>query len=288
MAADQRFEVRQETAWCPGCGNFGIVRAVAKALNGLGLDPSQVLFVSGIGQAGKLPHYVSGNVLNTLHGRTLPTATGAKLANGDLTVIAVGGDGDGYAEGGNHFLHAIRKNVNITYIVHDNQVFGLTKGQASPRSDPGMVTGTTPLGVYNEPFNPLATAMTLNAGFVARGYAGDQEHLARIIQAAIQHEGFALVDVLQPCVTFNRINTYQWYRDRVYDLDQEEAYDRTDRQAAWKKSWEWGERIPIGIFYQVKRPTLADHYSDILDVPLVRQELDPGAVEEILSEFRIG
>ena len=148
MAADQRFEVRQETAWCPGCGNFGIVRAVAKALNGLGLDPSQVLFVSGIGQAGKLPHYVSGNVLNTLHGRTLPTATGAKLANGDLTVIAVGGDGDGYAEGGNHFLHAIRKNVNITYIVHDNQVFGLTKGQASPRSDPGMVTGTTPLGVY--------------------------------------------------------------------------------------------------------------------------------------------
>ncbi|HBG10253.1 MAG: 2-oxoacid:ferredoxin oxidoreductase subunit beta [Limnochordia bacterium] len=288
MAGNQGFVVSRETAWCPGCGNFGIVRALAKALNELGLKPSEVLYVSGIGQAGKLPHYISGNVLNTLHGRTLPTATGAKLANGDLTVIAIGGDGDGYAEGGNHFLHAIRKNVNITYIVHDNQVFGLTKGQASPRSDQGMVTATTPTGVYNEPFNPLATAITLNAGFVARSYAGDQEHLARTLQAAIQHEGFALVDVLQPCVTFNRINTYQYFRERVYDLDQEEGYDRTDRQAAWARSWEWGERIPIGIFYQIQRPTLADNYGEILTTPLVKQELSPGIVEELLREFQIG
>jgi len=288
MAGNQGFVVSRETAWCPGCGNFGIVRALAKALNELGLKPSEVLYVSGIGQAGKLPHYISGNVLNTLHGRTLPTATGAKLANGDLTVIAIGGDGDGYAEGGNHFLHAIRKNVNITYIVHDNQVFGLTKGQASPRSDQGMVTATTPTGVYNEPFNPLATAITLNAGFVARSYAGDQEHLARTLQAAIQHEGFALVDVLQPCVTFNRINTYQYFRERVYDLDQEEGYDRTDRQAAWARSWEWGERIPIGIFYQIQRPTLADNYGEILTTPLVKQELSPSIVEELLREFQIG
>ncbi|WP_461367604.1 2-oxoacid:ferredoxin oxidoreductase subunit beta [Candidatus Darwinibacter acetoxidans] len=288
MAGNQGFVVSRETAWCPGCGNFGIVRALAKALNELGLKPSEVLYVSGIGQAGKLPHYISGNVLNTLHGRTLPTATGAKLANGDLTVIAIGGDGDGYAEGGNHFLHAIRKNVNITYIVHDNQVFGLTKGQASPRSDQGMVTATTPTGVYNEPFNPLATAITLNAGFVSRSYAGDQEHLARTLQAAIQHEGFALVDVLQPCVTFNRINTYQYFRERVYDLDQEEGYDRTDRQAAWARSWEWGERIPIGIFYQIQRPTLADNYGEILTTPLVKQELSPGIVEELLREFQIG
>lgn len=286
--ANSGFVVCKETAWCPGCGNFGIVRVLAKALDGLGLQPNEVLYVSGIGQAGKLPHYISGNVLNTLHGRTLPTATGAKLANGDLTVIAVGGDGDGYAEGGNHFLHAIRRNVNITYIVHDNQVFGLTKGQASPRSDRGMVTGTTPLGVYNEPFNPLATAITLNASFVARSYAGDQEHLARTIQAAIQHEGFALIDVLQPCVTFNKINTYQYFRERVYDLDQEEGYDRTDRQAAWARSWEWGDRIPIGIFYQIQRPTLDQHYADILIKPLVRQELDKSVVEEILDEFRIG
>ncbi|HAN95603.1 MAG: 2-oxoacid:ferredoxin oxidoreductase subunit beta [Limnochordia bacterium] len=287
--AEQGFVVSRETAWCPGCGNFGIVRALAKALSELGLKPQEVLFVSGIGQAGKLPHYISGNVLNTLHGRTLPTATGAKLANSDLTVIAVGGDGDGYAEGGNHFLHAIRRNVDITYIVHDNQVFGLTKGQASPRSDRGMVTGTTPLGAYNEPFNPLATAITLNAGFVARSFAGDQEHLARVLKAAIQHKGFALVDVLQPCVTFNRINTYQFYRSRVYDLDQEAGYDRSDRQAAWARSWEWGERIPIGIFYQVERPTLTDHFGDIVDVPLVKQELARGElVEELLHEFRVG
>lgn len=287
MAANREFVVCPETAWCPGCGNFGIVRALAQALDGLGLKKNQVLFVSGIGQAGKLPHYISGNVLNTLHGRTLPTATGAKLANQELTVFAIGGDGDGYAEGGNHFLHAARKNVDIVYLVHDNQVFGLTKGQASPRSDEGMVTGTTPTGVQNEAFNPLATAITLNAGFVARSYAGDQAHLARTIQAAVRHRGFALIDILQPCVTFNKINTYQFYRSRVYDLDQEEGYDRTDRQAAWAKSWEWGERIPIGIFYQVERPTLEDQHREVLHTPLVKQQLDTGFVGEIIKEFTI-
>ncbi|NMB01154.1 MAG: 2-oxoacid:ferredoxin oxidoreductase subunit beta [Firmicutes bacterium] len=282
------FEVSKETAWCPGCGNFGIVNALAKALEELGLQRNQVLFVSGIGQAGKLPHYISGNVLNTLHGRTLPTATGAKLANSDLHVFAIGGDGDGYAEGGNHFLHAIRKNIDITYLVHDNQVFGLTKGQASPRSDQGMITSTTPLGVANEAFNPLATAITLNGGFVARSYAGDQAHLTRTIQAAINHKGFALIDILQPCVTFNKINTYQFYRSRVYDLDQEEGYDRTDRQAAWAKSFEWGERIPIGIFYQIERPTLADQYGELLKSPLVKQEVKTGVVGELINQFKIG
>ncbi len=282
------FVLTKETAWCPGCGNFGIIRALSHALEGLGLKANEVLFVSGIGQAGKLPHYIRGNVLNTLHGRTLPTATGAKLANGGLHVFAIGGDGDGYAEGGNHFLHAIRKNVNITYLVHDNQVFGLTKGQASPRSDQGMVTGTTPYGAALEAFNPLATAITLNAGFVARSYAGDREHLSRTIQAAVQHEGFALVDILQPCVTFNRINTYEFYRSRVYDLDQEAGYDRTDRQAAWARSLEWGERIPIGIFYQISRPTLADHYGGILETPLVRQGHDASIAAKLINQFKVG
>jgi len=282
------FTLTKDTAWCPGCGNFGIIRALSQALEGLGLKANEVLYVSGIGQAGKLPHYIKGNVLNTLHGRTLPTATGAKLANGDLHVFAIGGDGDGYAEGGNHFLHAVRKNVNITYLVHDNQVFGLTKGQASPRSDQGMVTGTTPQGVALEAFNPLATAITLNAGFVARSYAGDREHLSRTIQAAIQHEGFALIDILQPCVTFNKINTYQFYSTRVYDLDQEEGYDRTDRQVAWARSFEWGERIPIGIFYQTLRPTLADHYGELLKKPLVKQEHDKNYVAGLIDSYKIG
>lgn len=282
------FAVADQTAWCPGCGNFGIINALSQALGGLGLKKNEVLYVSGIGQAGKTPHYIKGNVLNTLHGRTLPTATGAKLANGDLHVIAIGGDGDGYAEGGNHFLHAIRKNVNITYLVHDNQVFGLTKGQASPRSDQGMITGTTPEGVSLEAFNPLATAITLNGGFVARSYAGDRDHLVRTIQAAIQYKGFALIDILQPCVTFNKINTYQFYRSRVYDLDQEEGYDSKDRQVAWARSFEWGERIPIGIFYQVDRPTLADTYGDLLKTPLVKQEYDERVVTKLMNQFKTG
>ena len=151
-----------------------------------------------------------------------------------------------------------------------------------------MVTGTTPQGVTLEAFNPLATAITLNAGFVARSYAGDREHLSRTIQAAIQHEGFALIDILQPCVTFNKINTYQFYRSRVYDLDQEEGYDRTDRPSAWAKSFEWGERIPIGVFYQIDRPTLGDHYGDLVKTPLVRQQPDHQAVQGLLNQFRIG
>lgn len=284
----KEFNLTKTTAWCPGCGNFGIIRALATALEDLGLKRNEVLYVSGIGQAGKTPHYIAGNVLNTLHGRTLPTATGAKLANKDLTVIAIGGDGDGYAEGGNHFLHAARKNVNITYLVHDNRVFGLTKGQASPSSDLGMVTGTTPQGVANEAFNPLATAITLNGGFVARSYAADLKHLSRTIQAAIKHRGFALIDILQPCVTFNKINTYQFYRSRVYDLDGEEGYDPTDRQAAWQRSWEWGERIPIGVFYKVDRATLHDQYKETLKTPLVRQKYAKDKVEKIIDEFIIG
>lgn len=287
MVKESKEFLTTETAWCPGCGNFGILRSLASALEGMGLKKSEVLFVSGIGQAGKTPHYISGNVFNTLHGRTLPTATGAKLANNDLTVIAISGDGDAYAEGGNHFLHALRKNIDITYLVHTNQVFGLTKGQASPLSDQGMVTGTTPGGVANEPFNPLATAITLNAGFVARSYAGDQEHLSRTIRAAIEHKGFALVDILQPCVTFNKVNTYQFYRERVYDLDQEDDYNFKNRKMAWVKSWEWDERIPIGTFYKVERLTLDGQYKEMLPLPLVRQKYERAPVEEIIAQFLV-
>lgn len=286
MTTDKRFLVTKETAWCPGCGNFGIINAMSEALDGLGLKPHEVLYVSGIGQAGKTPHYIKGNVLNTLHGRTLPTATGAKLANSELTVIAIGGDGDGYAEGGNHFLHALRKNVNITYLVHDNQVFGLTKGQASPRTDQGMVTGTTPGGSTYEAFNPLAVAISLKGSFVARSYAGDREHLVKTLQAAIQHEGFAFIDILQPCVTFNKVNTYQWYRERVYDLNADPDYDPSNQIMAWERSWEWGDKIPIGIFYQKARPTLDQSKSVIQKQPLVKQELVSEHVQEIINQFQ--
>jgi len=285
MAEKEKFNIAKETAWCPGCGNYGILRALARALENLGLRPQEVLFVSGIGQAGKTPHYISGNVLNTLHGRTLPTATGAKIANNELTVIAIGGDGDGYAEGGNHFIHAVRKNVDLTYIVHDNRVFGLTKGQASPSSDLGMITGTTPHGVYNEPFNPLAVAISLNGAFVARAFAGDQEHLQLILQEAITHPGFALIDVLQPCVTFNRVNTYQWYKSRIYDINQDPEYDPSNQKMAWERSWEWGERIPIGVFYRVKRPTLLEHIPALRSGPLVKQPMNSN-IDEVLAQFK--
>jgi len=271
------------SAWCPGCGNFGILTAVKRALVELEMEPHQVLMVSGIGQAGKLPHYTRCNVLNVLHGRTLPAAAGAKIANPELVVIAVGGDGDGYGEGGNHFMHAVRRNHEITYMVHDNQVYGLTKGQASPTSDLGFVTKTTPQGAA-EPINPMAVALALGGSFVARGFAGDAEHLAGLIKAAIQHKGFALIDVLQPCVVFNHKNTYAWYRERVYKLE-ESGYSPDDKLAAFEKALEWGERIPIGVVYKEDRTTFEEQLPALSKGPLVGQNIDPRQVEGLLEEF---
>ncbi|MEE8470158.1 MAG: thiamine pyrophosphate-dependent enzyme [Dehalococcoidia bacterium] len=271
------------SAWCPGCGNFGILTAVKRALVELEMEPYKVLMVSGIGQAGKLPHYTRCNVLNVLHGRTLPAAVAAKIANPELVVIAVGGDGDGYGEGGNHFLHSMRRNHNITYIVHDNQVYGLTKGQASPTSDPGFVTKTTPQGACT-PINPMAVAIAAECTFVARGFAGDVEHLVELIKSAIQYRGFALIDVLQPCVVFNHKNTYKWYRERVYRLG-ESSFDPGNKLAAFEKAQEWGQRIPIGVLYKRERATFEDQLPALSKGPLVRQTIDPRRVESLLAEF---
>lgn len=273
------------TAWCLGCGNFGILTAVRKALVAVGLAPYQVLIVSGIGQAGKLPHYTKCNTLNELHGRALPAATGAKIANHELTVIAVGGDGDGYGEGGNHFIHSMHRNTDITYIVHDNQVYALTKGQASPTSDIGYVTKTTPEGAWAQ-VNPIALAIASDASFVARGFAGDIEHLAKLISLGIQHKGFALIDVLQPCVSFNTRNTFRWYRERVYKLDEDAIYNPNDRTAAFQKSLEWGDRVPIGVIYKKDRPTYESGLPALREMPLVKQPLpNPLQFEGLLDEF---
>ena len=271
-------------AWCPGCGNFGILRAVNKALVELDIEPHRVLMVSGIGQAGKLPHYTRCNILNMLHGRTLPAAAGAKIANPELIVIAVGGDGDGYGEGGNHFLHAMCRNHDITYLVHDNQVYGLTKGQASPTSDLGFVTKTTLEGAIT-PLNPVALAIAAGASLVSRGFAGDIEHLAHLIETGINHKGFAFIDVLQPCVTFNHKNTYSWYQERVYKLEEETTYDPSDKLAAFAKAQEWGERIPTGIIYRQERATFEEHLPALSKGPLVKQKIEPGQVERLLGEF---
>ncbi len=199
-------------AWCPGCGNYSILRAFREAMVELDLAPYDFTIVSGIGQAGKFPHYIRCNTFNGLHGRTLPVATGIKLSNHYMPVIAVAGDGDCYGEGGNHLIHAIRRNINIKLFVHDNHIYGLTKGQASPTSTEGMVTKNQPFGVLSGRLNPLALAIALDCSFVARGFAGDIPHLKELMKEAINHRGFSLLDILQPCVTFNKVNTFSWYK----------------------------------------------------------------------------
>jgi 2-oxoglutarate ferredoxin oxidoreductase subunit beta len=269
-----------ETAWCPGCGNFGILNAVKKALAASGLRPDQVLFVSGIGQAGKAPHYLNANVFNGLHGRSLPVATGAKLANPDLTVIVESGDGCNYGEGGNHLLAAIRRNIDVTLLVHDNQVYGLTKGQASPTSEEGFVTKAQPGGVVSNPFNPIAVAVAMQANFVARGFVGMLDHLADTIRQAIAHPGFALVDILQPCVSFNRLNTYDWYKERVRPLP--DKYEPTYWEGAVQVAMEWGNIIPVGVIYRNSRPPFRERLGKR---PLVGLEASREALEKILQSF---
>ena len=273
-------------AWCPGCGNFSILKALKQALVEMQQQPHELVIVSGIGQAPKTPHYLRCNCFNGLHGRTLPVATGIKLANHNLTVLAQGGDGDGYGEGGNHFLHAMRRNINITYLVHNNQIYGLTKGQASPTSDAGFVTKTTPRGAISPACNPLLLAVASDCSFVARGFAGEVDHLANLIKAGIQHKGFALIDILQPCVSFNRINTFKWYADRVYRIDADLSYNAEDRLNAFIKAQEWGDKIPIGIIYRHQRPALEEQIPAIANQPLVAQQTDPKVFTELLDIFK--
>jgi len=272
----------QEAAWCPGCGNFAILNTIKRALVELDFEPHQFTIVSGIGQGAKLPHYLKCNTFNGLHGRTLPVATGLKLANHEMPVIAVAGDGDCYGEGGNHLLHAIRRNINLTLFVHNNQVYGLTKGQASPTTAEGTVTKTQPFGNLSGQLNPLAMAISLDCSFVARAFAGASglPFLKEIMKEAINHKGFALVDILQNCISFNKINTFHWYKDRVYKL--EDDYDPYDRLEAFKRSLEWGKRIPTGVFYKNDRESFEQRLPVIRDTSLVKQ---PFALQEACREI---
>jgi len=271
------------TAWCPGCGNFSILNAVKQALVASQLKPHEVLFVSGIGQAAKSPHYLNANLFNGLHGRSLPVATGAKLANPKLTVIVESGDGCNYGEGGNHFLAAIRRNIDVTLLVHDNQVYGLTKGQASPTTQEGFVTKAQPEGVISSPFNPMAVAVAMQAGFVARGFAGSIDHLSELIQQGIAHRGLALVDVLQPCVSFNKVNTFAWYKDRCKPLPP--THDPTDWEKAMKVARQWGDEIPIGIIYRNERPSFDKQFPVLDQGPLVGRNVDQETLKKILEGY---
>jgi 2-oxoglutarate ferredoxin oxidoreductase subunit beta len=259
--------------WCPGCGNYAIWNATKRALAETELAPHQVLIVTGIGQSSKLPDYMHVNGFTSLHGRPIPIAQAAHLANHGMKVIVHSGDGDTYGEGGNHFLHLMRRNADIKLFVHNNRVYGLTKGQYSPTSPKGFTSKTSPppTGALEDPVNPIALALAAEATFIARSWSGDVPHLVAMMVAAIRHEGVALLDIFQPCVVFNRNYSYDFYRNRVYNLS-EEAYDPTDRTAAWEKAHEGDARLPIGIIYQVKgEPTYEQQVPALKDGPLAQR-----------------
>ena len=282
MVSIKDYESSYKNHWCPGCGNFGILEAMKAALVSLKISPEQLLIISGIGQAAKTPHFLKCNMFHALHGRALPLATGAKMANHNLQILVNSGDGDCYGEGGNHFMHAIRRNVDLTLLVHNNKTYGLTKGQASPTSDFGMVTPLQLHGVISESFNPLAVALSLGAGFVARGFSGNMEHLSGLIQEGISHKGFSLIDILQPCVSFNRINTYDWYKKRVYDLS-EENYVPNNFEKAMNFARQWDDKIPIGIIYKEEKPTFTDRIEVLNQGPLISQKYDSRRLHALMS-----
>ena len=263
--------------WCPGCGDFGVLNSLQRASAELGLRPHEILTVSGIGCSSNLPGYFNSYGMHTLHGRSLAVATGAKMGNHRLHVVVTGGDGDGYGIGGNHFTHTARRNVDLTYIVMNNQIYGLTTGQVSPTSDMGMKTKSTPFGSVELPINPITSAIMNGATFVARGYSGDVRHLTNLMKQAIQHNGFALVDVFSPCVTFNHDNSHAFFKDRIKRLEDEE-HDTRNWQAACEKALAFGDTIYTGLFFQKEAPTL-DGSEPVLDEqPLAHKPL--GLTEE--------
>ena len=275
-----------DIAWCPGCGNFMILKILKEALAELEIKSEELVLVSGIGQAAKTPHYIRANVFNGLHGRSLPPATAIKAVNPNLKVIVTSGDGDMYGEGGNHFIHTIRRNPDITVLVHNNMIYGLTKGQASPTSQKGMKTPVQTEGVTAEPFNPLSLAISLDASFVARAFCGDRERTVEILKKAIKHRGFSLVDILQPCVTFNKINTYRWFKDNTFYL--EETHYPMDRFEAYKRASET-EKLPLGIFYMnSEKKTFEENIGIYTDnkIPLYRRKPDRGKLQKLLNSLK--
>ena len=261
-----------EPDWCPGCGDFGVLKGIQQAAARLGVRPENLLVVSGIGCSSNLPGFINAYGIHSLHGRAVPVATGAHLANTDLKTIITGGDGDGYGIGLGHLMHAMRRNLDVTYIVMDNQIYGLTTGQTSPTTTVGHKTKSTPQGNLESPLNPMALAMTAGATYVARAFSGEQKHMADVIANAIAHKGFSLVDVFSPCVTFNKVNGYPFFKERVYKLE-DENWDPTDFHKSMDKAFEFGDRIPLGVIYKADMPTYEDHEPVLQKGPLVKQPL---------------
>ena len=268
------FKGKVDPDWCPGCGDFGVLNSMQRACVELGLRPHEILVVSGIGCSSNLPGYINAYGMHTLHGRALAVATGAKMANHGLHVIATGGDGDGYGIGGNHFTHTARRNVDLTYVVMNNQIYGLTTGQVSPTSRDGMKTKSTPFGSVEMPVNPITSAIMNGATYVARGYSGDIRHLTELIKDGIQHKGFALIDIFSPCVTFNHDNGHPFFKDRVTKLE-DEGHDTSDWKSACEKAMVWGDTIYTGLFLQMGSQESLDAREPVLDDggPLARRTL---------------
>ena len=286
VMADRKGKVDPD--WCPGCGDFGVLAAVQKALVELQIPNHQVATVSGIGCSSNFPGFINTYGMHTLHGRSLPVASGLKLANHELTVLVTGGDGDGFGIGCGHFVHAMRRNINLNYFVLDNQVYGLTTGQTSPTSRIGMKTKSNPYGNMDTPVNPITLALSAGATFVGRGFSGDQKHLTELIKQAIQHKGFSFLDIFSPCVTYNKDNTFQWFRPRVKKLEDDAEYDPTNWLAAMEKATIWGEEIPIGRFYErTDLPSLEETEPVLNDMPLIARDLHiaPDVAKKFVEEL---
>jgi 2-oxoglutarate ferredoxin oxidoreductase subunit beta len=282
----QSFNIENiDIAWCPGCGNFGIRNVLMQSLADLDIDPQSTVIVSGIGQAAKLPHYLTTNMFNGLHGRALSNAVAIKAVNPKLQVILTSGDGDMYGEGGNHFIHNIRRNPDITCFIHNNMVYGLTKGQASPTSQPGFHTPVQVNGVFIEPFNPLAVSIALDASFVARAFIGDLEQTKDIFKQAIRHKGFSIVDIFQPCVTFNKLNSYQWFKENTYYLD--DKHDPYDKYMAFEKAMQ-KEKLPLGVFYMnTGRKTFEESLNVYQnnDTPIFKRKRNTRKLQKLINLF---
>jgi 2-oxoglutarate ferredoxin oxidoreductase subunit beta len=288
MVTRDDYRIDEKPTWCSGCGDYGILNALTYALVEHAIAPHELMIVTGIGCGSKLPQYMRVNGMHTLHGRPWPIAQGAKLANHSMRVVIVHGDGDGYGEGLGHFVHAVRRNPGVTELVQNNLIYGLTKGQFSPTSEKGWKTSTSPHGSTEAPAQPLALAITHGATFAGRGYPGELKHLRWLIGEALEHPGYALVDILQPCVTFNKPRTYDYYSERVYKLEDEPGYDPGNRPVAWERAQEWGDRIPIGIFYRATPGPTFEALDPVLKEgpPLVKRPLEKltsAQVESLLA-----
>lgn len=289
--------ISTETQWCPGCGNFPILATLVDLMNDMGIPKNDVLFMGGIGQAAKLNQFVDANGFSGLHGRVLPAATGVHAANPELKIIINSGDGDSYGEGGNHLIHTIRRNPDFTHLVHNNQIYGLTTGQPSPTTDIGDSTPITEVSPTTDvkddkeaainpsiPLRPLELALAAGATFVARTFTGDREQLKEIMKAAIEHKGYALVDILQPCVTFNKVNTFKWYKDRVKPVDS--SHDITNKEAAVKLASTWGKEIPTGILYQINKPVYTQRRAVLnKGIVPVKEQVTDKEIEDRLRLF---